>query len=565
MKASSFYTLFLILVSLIHSELLFLEDISSKKASIIYDSSQNRYFIKDGIDESAVAYATYIEEMEKTGWDKLALSSYIGEDSKYPDEVKAYGMGYLEGQLTFKRISDHYENCKHNFWNKDNFKMPDKVKNFLTKNFEWMNKMVNDNKENPFWKHVFLLIKQWEGLIDGYNAILPEEHKLTIEEALIMNAHDIGDLIHYKINKHTPIHDLMPKEEIEEYIDKHNHCSGIIKMKDDFSDAWFGHNTWTNYSSMIRIFKEYRFKTNTKSEKAITIAMSSYPGAINSIDDFYITDQDLYVTETTNNIFNNDLYDLYTPESLLTWIRTVVANRLSDNGKEWTDYFAMYNSGTYNNQMQILDLKKINIKEGRIDDDAFWIIEQIPGFTQSRDMTQILSYGYWPSYNSAYFKNIRQKSGYDDLLRKRPELKDSIDYEISARAKIFRRDHGRVKDIESLKTILRYNNYKNEEFAKGNPYFTLASRADLKKSEPDCRGATDAKLASIKDVKGLKKKKIYIISGPTTSDNLEPFNTKTAKCKNHPASNGKYIFKGMPEEFNFDWIVYETTLFTTGQ
>ena len=120
-------------------------------------------------------------------------------------------------------------------------------------------------------------------------------------------------------------------------------------MAADYSDVWFGHNTWTSFASMTRIFKEYKFKTNNKSEKALTIAMSSYPGAINSIDDFYITSQDLFVTETTNSIFNNSLYDLLSPESLLVWQRVMVANRLSTTGKEWVEIFARYNSGTYNN------------------------------------------------------------------------------------------------------------------------------------------------------------------------------------------------------------------------
>ena len=37
---------------------------------------------------------------------------------------------------------------------------------------------------------------------------------------------------------------------------------GYLKISPDFSNAWFGHNTWTNFSSMMRIFKEYRFQSN---------------------------------------------------------------------------------------------------------------------------------------------------------------------------------------------------------------------------------------------------------------------------------------------------------------
>ena len=41
--------------------------------------------------------------------------------------------------------------------------------------------------------------------------------------------------------------------------------------------------------------------------------MSSTPGWLSSIDDFYINGQDLVVIETTNGLNNPDLYKLITP------------------------------------------------------------------------------------------------------------------------------------------------------------------------------------------------------------------------------------------------------------
>ena len=35
-------------------------------------------------------------------------------------------------------------------------------------------------------------------------------------------------------------------------------------------------------------------------------------------------------------------------------------------------------TGTYNNQYMILDLKKVKLRT-EIEDDALWIVEQIPG------------------------------------------------------------------------------------------------------------------------------------------------------------------------------------------
>ena len=149
---------------------------------------------------------------------------------------------------------------------------------------------------------------------------------------------------------------------------------------------------------MIRIFKEYKFNPNPNHEiPSKTIIMSIYPGTLNSKDDFYITSADLYISETTNNIFNETLFDFLTPKTLMSWIRTMVVNRLSSSGKEWINIFKKYNSGTYNNQFQILDFKKINLTERKVEDsDVLRIIEQLPKYMKEPDMTQTLKFGYWP-------------------------------------------------------------------------------------------------------------------------------------------------------------------------
>ena len=432
------------LLTLSSSKLTFLEEETSIQASISYNPETNNYSVLYGIyDESSPAFATYKPEMEKTGWDSLALSSYQGEDSLYPDEVKSYAMGFLEGHLTSNRIWNHYQNCNANF-NYPDKKLPENTREFLKLNREWIYTMYSLHSSDIYWIQTFNIFRQYEGLIDAYNSKAELDKQITMEEAMIMNSHDITELAFWKDKRTRPMFNLMSAGEIEDYVGRHTHCSALVKVAADFSDVWFGHNTWTSFASMSRIFKEYRFKSNSNSEKSKTIAFSSYPGAINSIDDFYVTSQDLLVLETTNSIFDNSLYDLLDPKTLLTWHRAMIANRLASSGEEWTSLFAINNSGTYNNQFVILDTKKIDTDEKIINDNALWIMEQVPGYTESADVTKILKYGYWPGYNSAYFRNIRAKAGYDSTLAKHPELKDALDYETCARANIFRRDQANV-------------------------------------------------------------------------------------------------------------------------
>lgn len=62
--------------------------------------------------------------------------------------------------------------------------------------------------------------------------------------------------------------------------------------------------------------------------------------------------------------------------------------------------------------------------------------------------------GYWPSYNVPFFEEIYNKSGYPDVVAKQGP---DVSYQLAPRAKIFRRDQGKVTDMESMKKIMRYN------------------------------------------------------------------------------------------------------------
>ena len=72
-------------------------------------------------------------------------------------------------------------------------------------------------------------------------------------------------------------------------------------------------------------------------------------GALYSGDDFIMMpDSGLAVLETTNDIFNNSLYDLLQPTgSVITWLRSMVASRMATSGATWTELFSRFNSGVF--------------------------------------------------------------------------------------------------------------------------------------------------------------------------------------------------------------------------
>ena len=530
-------------------------------ASVYFIKTTGKYKVVKGVfDKMAAAYAVYTPSYETKGWDFLTISSYDGVDDKYPDEVKNYAMGYLEGVLTHERIYASYFNLNNYKYYTNNGVMPDSTYEFFQKNLQFMQNNTSLYKDtDPYWHEVNNLYMQMRGLHEGYNLMAPDSQKIDLVHfQTVVSLGDVDEIANWK-KENRPDFSKMTSEEYLDYISFHSHCSAIFKVADDFSDIWFGHNTWTTYNKLIRIYKEYKYVPNSQFPvKAQTITMSSYPAAVNSQDDFYITGAYLYVGETTNHVHDLELFNLLTPNSLMCWMRTMVANRLTDDGYSWTQVFSKYNSGTYNNQFQILDLKLIDTEKKTISPGALYIVEQLPGSCDVQEVTDILKKGYWPSYNTPFIYAVREKAGTINKIKEDPSLKVTQDYDTCARAEIFRREQSKVNNIDTYKELIRFNDYENDEFSMNDPGYTIAARYDLRKENQTCYGATDAKFASINEIKTSGTKKVHIISGPTTSHGLKNFVWSNATCQ--LKNQKRFNVTGQVDEYNFDWIDYELTL-----
>ena len=107
---------------LIHLDISFQRKTETKTANIYYSKISNKYTVKyEPINkEKSLAYLKYTPSYEEEGWDYLSLSSSDKPDSIYSDSLKHYGMGYLEGYITYKRIYDHYRNNNNYKFYKNN-------------------------------------------------------------------------------------------------------------------------------------------------------------------------------------------------------------------------------------------------------------------------------------------------------------------------------------------------------------------------------------------------------------------------------------------------------------
>ena len=71
-----------------------------------------------------------------------------------------------------------------------------------------------------------------------------------------------------------------------------------------------------------------------------SVSCFRYPGVLFSMDDFTLTSAGLTVIETTIGNSNADLWSHVTPSGcVLEGIRSMVANRMSSTGEQWTQIF----------------------------------------------------------------------------------------------------------------------------------------------------------------------------------------------------------------------------------
>lgn len=99
-----------------------------------------------------------------------------------------------------------------------------------------------------------------------------------------------------------------------------------------------------------------------------------------------------------------------------------------------------------------------------------------------KDITSYLNENrYYASYNIPFFKKTTEVSGFE----KKAKEFYWFSWNDCPRAKIFKRDHEKVIDLETLKGLMRYNDYQHEPFSRCNctpPYTAeaaVSARGDL--------------------------------------------------------------------------------------
>jgi hypothetical protein len=265
------------------------------------------------------------------------------------------------------------------------------------------------------------------------------------------------------------------------------------------------------------------------------------------VDDFYLTSNGLAVIETTIGNYNADLWSLLTTQSVLSWVRVNVANAMASNAVQWTELFSEENSGTYNNQWMVLDM---NLFEPGLPlvNNTFMLLEQLPGFIAVEDRSaQLNDERYFGSYNIPAVDSVWALAGFGS---QQPSWKYA--YNECPRYNMMLNLNASVQSVDSYKQMIRFNEFgRDSNVQDAAAGYGISSRFDLfptTSKQHSFFGGIDSKATSITmATDGLM---FWAQNGPT-HDTQPVFDWSSA---------GRYedlpSHVGMPDEWNFDWILY---------
>ena len=516
----------------------------SKSAIMILSQKGQLSVLTENPSAAKVAEASFTDKLQENGLTYLSVIS----NPAYQDTLQAYSAGYLEGYLTKDLINSTMYNLQ------TEVDAGRDVRQFIDENYEYLKKNANSRIKDTYWYQVRLLLFQIKGLEDAFASRVPvlsnDVDKLNSIWMLHWRAPEIND-VHRKFDSNFSGDLFMSAS-----------CTALIKNVDN--DLIVAHSTWSDYNMMLRIIKKYvlPFRISHLHRSVIPgsiVLQSSYPGVLHSVDDYYVTNQHLVITETTNKVYNHRHFKSIQPHNSVPYfLRVLVANRLSPSGKDWARTFSKLNSGTYNNQWMIVDYKMFSPHTG-INMGTLLVLEQLPGSVVYKDMSEVLQTGnkFWASYNLPYFQETKDAVNLSAMIT---EYGLYYSHEMSPRANIFNRDVPNVTDVNSTIYLMRYNDFENDPFAEANCFplgysaeNAIASRGDLnplnasckiEAEGPRCHGATDVKVVDMQMANDLN---MMTVIGPTHQgqpvfDWTEQTNTK---CKNH-----RHL--GQPDRFDFN-------------
>ena len=156
------------------------------------------------------------------------------------------------------------------------------VSNFIQENTNWVRSMSESTNTTDYAIQVSLVLKQLDGIVDGYNAYAPNDERLSYWDMVAwqLQVSDLSEANHaaiglfidtssffsffFIVSWKDELGDIYPavQSNVEHPFAKtrkqllySDHCSVLIKPTAGNESLFSSHVTWSGYASMLRTYK----------------------------------------------------------------------------------------------------------------------------------------------------------------------------------------------------------------------------------------------------------------------------------------------------------------------
>ncbi|XP_011700719.1 PREDICTED: putative phospholipase B-like lamina ancestor [Wasmannia auropunctata] len=450
------------------------------------------------------ARAYYKTGIYESGWSIIEIET----SSKYPDTVQAYAAGLLEGSLTWQMIHHHW----HNTVNVVCEKWADecqKLMQFLRENTVIVRERAERLAEtDPFWHMVRLFYVQLDGLEAGWKFAVRRSRQtveMNKEHFLwLAMAADLPDLERV----------LNGSESYRDYI------KGMIFLKNLPREGQnplvaIGHTTAAPYAKMLRLLKKYTFgyhvlpisktRPTSTSVPSRSIIMSSYPGALSSHDEFYLTqgeNHELIIAGTPLTMTNRSLWNfMNAKDQVMSSAGVMAANRLAINGESWSRSMSLQNGIDVARQWVTLEPRN----------GVVWLVEQLPELVRTADISEQFAGAdvLWAigEVHLAETNVVINEKENNDMAKSEPVV----------------RLQSNITTTEHFRRLMRGYNHEKSTIKNEDSAQILTNREDLERVDLPF-GIIDMKIV-LADADGVES--FEVTSGPSMLDNTQPFRWST--------------------------------------
>lgn len=551
--------------------------------TVYFDRMHHSLRLDTGLgSKEGLAWGTFSDNIDTTGWSELRVSGSPLLD--VGNSVKMYSAGFVEGILSCIRISQYYHNthqllltseASHHSLLAVRSQLQSQV-GFIKASVNLVEHIWPEEPGDVRFRHArFLLFQLW-GLMDGYNYAAKhfKVHPLSLVDFFLLNSmgeagtlmdayrpQTVADraqansvpLVFLQKNS-SKSNQLVRKEATQEEerewrkrVVGQGRCSAVVRLTEGNGDLIVGHTTWADYSTMTRVFKYYSIPLPNSESMLTTVAMSSYPGTITSGDNYFMSDSGIVLTDTSLEMVNpfgfDAVKDFPVHAHLPNFMHVVITLRLAKNAADFAKRYQVQNTGTLMAQWMVVDYNMFEVGKPP-GQNMLWIIEQIPGQMEAKDMSlHLRTKGYWESVNRPFFQSIRETSWFDKAQKSHGALYSATD---CPRCRIIADNAPGTNTLYDMRNLIHRNNFPIQAYRPFQPGHEISARFDLDSAEPIPNGGIDSKIVNRCMFKLMTTQ---AISGPSHAM-LPNFAWVGADGREKFPGNPH---NGMPNVWSFNW------------